>query len=81
MEVGTDRVINSLYIYVGEKVCIHPSLDNSSRLIKISHYKGKDVLYVGDPYILYFSGIMGINCVNFLSMALQIYQTCVATAV
>ncbi|CAB3983566.1 membrane-bound transcription factor site-2 protease-like [Paramuricea clavata] len=64
----------------GEKVCIHPSLDNSSRLIKISHYKGKDVLYVGDPYILYFSGIYVNKLRRFLSMAPP-YQTCVATVV
>lgn len=40
----------------GDKVCIHPLLDNSSRLIKISHHKGQDVLFVGDPKLLFLSG-------------------------
>ena len=42
--------------YVGENVCLHPSLDNTSRLIKIAHNEGKDVLFVGDPHVLHYSG-------------------------
>ena len=36
-------------------------MDNFSRLIKISHHKGKDVLFVGDPHILYLSGFNQIT--------------------
>ena len=49
---------NRIFLFLlslGERLCIHPLLDNTSRLVKISHYKGKDVLFVGDPHILHFS--------------------------
>ncbi|XP_028391704.1 membrane-bound transcription factor site-2 protease-like [Dendronephthya gigantea] len=58
----------------GEKVCIHPSIDNSSRLIKISHYRGEDVLYVGDPHLLYFSVFVGtyLPVFKFLPLSLPV---------
>ena len=43
-------------IYTGDKVCAHPSLDNSSRLLRIIRSKGTDVLYVGDPLLLQYTG-------------------------
>ncbi|XP_015760000.1 PREDICTED: membrane-bound transcription factor site-2 protease-like [Acropora digitifera] len=39
----------------GDKVCVHPSLDNSSRLMKIIRSTGSDVLYVGDPLLLQYT--------------------------
>ncbi|KAL9968828.1 hypothetical protein ACROYT_G020965 [Oculina patagonica] len=39
----------------GDKVCVHPSLDNSSRLLRIIRSEGLDVLYVGDPLLLQYT--------------------------
>lgn len=46
----------------GDKVCAHPSLDNSSRLLRIIRSKGADVLYVGDPLLLQYT----IGVINYL---------------
>lgn len=46
----------------GDKVCAHPSLDNSSRLLRIIRSKGTDVLYVGDPLLLQYT----IGVINYL---------------
>ncbi|XP_068757031.1 membrane-bound transcription factor site-2 protease-like isoform X1 [Montipora capricornis] len=39
----------------GDKVCVHPSLDNSSRLLRIIRSTSSDVLYVGDPLLLQYT--------------------------
>ncbi|EDO41093.1 predicted protein [Nematostella vectensis] len=39
----------------GNKACVHPSLDNSSRLIRVRRLGGPDVLYVGDPILLQYT--------------------------
>lgn len=39
----------------GDKACVHPSLDNSSRLLRIIRSTGTDVLYVGDPLLLQYT--------------------------
>ncbi|XP_071503869.1 membrane-bound transcription factor site-2 protease-like [Diadema antillarum] len=36
-------------------VCLRPSLDNSSRLLRIAHNSGPPVLYVGDPYFFSYT--------------------------
>ncbi|XP_054753404.2 membrane-bound transcription factor site-2 protease-like [Lytechinus pictus] len=36
-------------------VCLHPSLDNSSRLLRVAHNSGPPVLYVGDPYFFSYT--------------------------
>lgn len=46
---------NSDCLQVRKTVCVHPSLDNTSRLIRVLHDKGPPVLYVGDPYLFGFT--------------------------
>lgn len=50
---------------IGENVCLHPSLDNTSRLIKIAHNEGNDVLFVGDPHVLHYS----VSLANYLPVS------------
>ncbi len=40
----------------GIGICVIPVTSNSSRFIKISHARGQDVLFVGNPYELLFHG-------------------------
>ncbi|KAK3734054.1 hypothetical protein QZH41_015836, partial [Actinostola sp. cb2023] len=39
----------------GDKACLLPSLDNSSRLLRIIRSGDTDVLYVGDPRLLHYT--------------------------
>ena len=50
------ELIKTMASVAGDKTCVHPSLDNSSRLIRIIHSGGSDILYVGDPVLLQYSG-------------------------
>lgn len=58
--ISVSHIIDNYFaissIYTGDKVCAHPSLDNSSRLLRIIRSKGTDVLYVGDPLLLQYTG-------------------------
>ncbi|XP_031569993.1 membrane-bound transcription factor site-2 protease-like [Actinia tenebrosa] len=42
----------------GDKACVHPSLDNSSRLLRIIRSRDLDVLYVGDPRLLTYTVVV-----------------------
>ncbi|PIK58428.1 putative membrane-bound transcription factor site-2 protease, partial [Apostichopus japonicus] len=69
---------NSDCLQVRKTVCLYPSLDNSSRLIRVLHDKGPPVIYVGDPYLFGFTvSVSGyIPKYNFLPFYLpQIVDT------
>ena len=38
-----------------EHACVFPAISNPSKLVRITHSKGKDVLFLGDPRVLPFT--------------------------
>jgi S2P endopeptidase len=57
-------------IKMKEHACVFPAISNPSKLVRITHNKGKDVLFLGDPRILRFILDTSAYSPNFPSLPL-----------
>ena len=72
LEMKTGCLFRDCYLFYGEySRCLLPSQANQSRLLRVSHSEGDELLYIGDMFVFSYALALG----NFVPVLPMLPQT------